>query len=69
MVVLSFPQCYCHGWSRCPQSSICHVKPWMVRSAQKDQTSALKYRTCERKKKLKIKLSVSLTEYVIIINN
>ncbi|KAE8706680.1 hypothetical protein F3Y22_tig00110388pilonHSYRG00036 [Hibiscus syriacus] len=24
MVVFSFPQCHCYGWSWCAQSSICH---------------------------------------------
>lgn len=30
MVVLSFSQCYGHGWSWCPQSPLCHGSTWMV---------------------------------------
>ncbi|XP_016434983.1 lysine histidine transporter 1 isoform X2 [Nicotiana tabacum] len=30
MVVFSFPQCYCHGRSWCPWSSLCHGTTWMI---------------------------------------
>ncbi|KAL2564721.1 hypothetical protein AAZV13_19G063500 [Glycine max] len=29
MVVLSFSQRHCHGWSWCSKPSFCHGKPWM----------------------------------------
>lgn len=30
MVVLSFPQCHCYGWSRSPKSTFCYGRSWMV---------------------------------------
>ena len=34
MVVFSFPQCHCYGWSWCPRSPLCHGRAWMVCSEE-----------------------------------